>query len=76
KTQVTEKIAQEIQQVLDVDATTLDARAAIAYAQVAKAVKGDKGAYEMINEYAEKQDKEVGKGGGFVVEIRVVEDGK
>lgn len=70
-TQVNEKVSGEICQVLNIDNCPMDAQTAIAFTQVAKAIKGDKTAFEMVfNSLEESEEKEQK---GFKVEISVVE---
>lgn len=73
KMPVTQKIADEISEVLRVDTARLDAQTAIVYAQVAKAIKGDKAAFEIICELSEKSNPKPAKEERFIVEIKVVE---
>lgn len=68
-TRVTDSVKEEIGQVLDVNTDRMTAGQAIAYAQVAKAIKGDKNAFEAIT--AATKDMAAEK--GFNVEIRVVD---
>ena len=68
-TRVTDSVKEEISQVLDVNTDRMTAGQAIAYAQVAKAIKGDKNAFEAITAATKDMDSET----GFNVEIRVVD---
>ena len=67
---VTDSVKEEIAQVLNVNTDRMTAGQAIAYAQVAKAIKGDKNAFEAI---ASATRDEVAADGSFTVEIKVVE---
>lgn len=70
RTKVTQSVREEIASVLDINTDKMNARQAIAYAQIAKAIKGDKAAFEAIsNMQAEKTEKD----NGFCVEVKVVE---
>ena len=71
KTKVTDSVREEICGVLDVNADRMTAGQAIAYAQVAKAIKGDKNAFETILNAVKSED--VGADKPFCVEIKVVE---
>lgn len=67
---VTQQIRDDIAAVLDVNTEKMTARQAVVYAQVAKAIKGDKSAFEAISNIGEKEaDKEK----SYAVEIKVVE---
>ena len=70
KTRVTQQVKEDIASVLDVNCDRMTARQAIAYAQIAKAIKGDKSAFEAISSMdvqTQVQDQP------FFVEIKVVE---
>ena len=67
---VTDSVKEEIAQVLNVNTDRMTAGQAIAYAQVAKAIKGDKNAFEAI---ASATREEIATDGSFTVEIKVVE---
>lgn len=70
KSRVTQQVREEICAVLDVNCDRMTAKQAIAYAQIAKAIKGDKSAFEAISSMdlaAQVQDKP------FFVEIKVVD---
>lgn len=70
RTKVTDNVRKEISGVLAVNTESMTAGQAIAYAQVAKAIKGDKNAFEAVfdacdgNSTADKP---------FSVEIKVVD---
>ena len=68
---VTDSVKQEIAQVLDVNTEKMTAGQAIAYAQVAKAIKGDKNAFEAITGATKQEDFKGDK--AFCVEIKVVD---
>lgn len=68
---VTETVREEISQVLDVNTEKMTAGQAIAYAQVAKAIKGDKNAFEAITNATKAEDTKGEK--AFSVEIKVVD---
>lgn len=71
KTRVTDTVKEEICGVLDVNAERMTAGQAIAYAQVAKAIKGDKNAFETILSAVKNED--MGEGKPFSIEIKVVD---
>jgi len=68
---VTDSVKDEIAQVLNVNTEKMTAGQAIAYAQVAKAIKGDKNAFEAITNATRQEDFKGEK--DFSVEIRVVD---
>ena len=70
-TKVTDSVKEEIAQVLNVNTDKMTAGQAIAYAQVAKAIKGDKNAFEAITSSTKKEDLKGDK--AFSVEIKVVD---
>ena len=70
-TKVTDSVKEEIAQVLNVNTDKMTAGQAIAYAQVAKAIKGDKNAFEAITSAPKKEDLKGDK--AFSVEIKVVD---
>ena len=70
-TKVTDSVKEEIAQVLNVNTDKMTAGQAIAYAQVAKAIKGDKNAFEAITSATKKEDLKGDK--AFSVEIKVVD---
>ena len=70
-TKVTDSVKEEIAQVLNVNTDRMTAGQAIAYAQVAKAIKGDKNAFEAITSATKKEDFKGDK--AFSVEIKVVD---
>ena len=70
-TKVTDSVKEEIAQVLNVNTDKMTAGQAIAYAQVAKAIKGDKNAFEAITSATKKEDLKGDK--TFSVEIKVVD---
>ena len=70
KSRVTQQVREDICSVLDVNCDRMTAKQAIAYAQIAKAIKGDKSAFEAISGMdveIHQQDRP------FFVEIKVVE---
>lgn len=70
KTKVTQSVKEEIASVLDINTDKMNARQAIAYAQIAKAIKGDKAAFETISSMqTDKTDRE----NSFCVEVKVVD---
>ena len=71
KTNVADKVKEEICSVLDVNAQRMTAGQAIVYAQVAKAIKGDKNAFETILNTVAGDDVQEDK--PFSVEIKVVD---
>jgi len=71
KTKVTDSVRDEIKGVLNVNTERMTAGQAIAYAQVAKAIKGDKNAFETILNTVRSENMDVDK--PFSVEIRVVD---
>ena len=71
KTKVTDSVREEICGVLNVNAERMTAGQAIAYAQVAKAIKGDKNAFETILNTVKSESMATDK--PFSVEIRVVD---
>lgn len=71
KTSVADKVREEICSVLDVNAQRMTAGQAIVYAQVAKAIKGDKNAFETILNTVAGDDVQEEK--PFSVEIKVVD---
>ncbi len=68
---VTDSVREEIAQVLNVNTEKMTAGQAIAYAQVAKAIKGDKNAFEAITNVTKQEDFKGEK--AFSVEIKVVD---
>lgn len=70
KTKVTQTVREEIGSVLDVNTERMTARQAVIYAQIAKAIKGDKSAFEAVSNMA---DRSPAQQEGFCVEIKVVE---
>ena len=70
-TKVTDSVKEEIRGVLDVNTDSMTATDAIAYAQVAKAIKGDKNAFEAISSVTKGEAEK--EGGAFSVEIKVVD---
>ena len=71
KTSVADKVKEEICGVLNVNAQRMTAGQAIVYAQVAKAIKGDKNAFETILNTV--GGEEVAEDKPFSVEIKVVD---
>ena len=71
KTSVADNVREEICGVLNVNAQRMTAGQAIVYAQVAKAIKGDKNAFETILNTVSEQDADSDK--PFSVEIKVVD---
>ena len=70
KTKVTQQVKDDIASVLAVNTDKMTARQAVVYAQIAKAIKGDKSAFEAVsNMYTEKAETEK----AYSVEIKVVE---
>ncbi|MBE6887145.1 MAG: hypothetical protein E7484_01845 [Ruminococcaceae bacterium] len=70
KSPVTQQVRDEIASVLDVNTDRMTARQAIVYAQIAKAIRGDKAAFEAVSSVAAEAtaaDK------SFCVEVKVVE---
>ena len=70
KTKVTQQVKDDISAVLDVNTDRMTARQAVVYAQIAKAIKGDKSAFEAVSNMCSDeavQDK------AYAVEIRIVE---
>ena len=70
KTKVTQQVRDDIAAVLDVNTDRMTARQAVVYAQIAKAIKGDKSAFEAVSSMCSEdgvQDK------AYAVEIRIVE---
>ena len=49
RTKVTQNVKDDIASVLDVNTDRMTARQAVVYAQIAKAIKGDKSAFEAVN---------------------------
>ena len=70
KTKVTQSVKDEIAAVLDINTDRMNARQAIAYAQIAKAIKGDKAAFEAISSMRTESDQGENV---FSVEVKVVE---
>lgn len=71
KTKVTDSVRDEICGVLSVNAERMTAGQAIAYAQVAKAIKGDKNAFETILNAVKSESDTDEK--PFSIEIKVVD---
>lgn len=70
KTKVTQQVKDDITSVLAVNTDKMTARQAVVYAQIAKAIKGDKSAFEAVsNMYTVKAEPEK----AYSVEIKVVE---
>lgn len=70
KTKVTQQVKDDIASVLAVNTEKMTARQAVVYAQIAKAIKGDKSAFEAVsNMHTEKPESEK----AYSVEIKVVE---
>ncbi|MBQ5326142.1 MAG: hypothetical protein J6K80_02950 [Oscillospiraceae bacterium] len=70
KTKVTQQVKDDIASVLAVNTDKMTARQAVVYAQIAKAIKGDKSAFEAVsNMYTAKPETEK----AYSVEIKVVE---
>jgi len=70
KTKVTQQVKDDIASVLAVSTDKMTARQAGGYAQIAKAIKGDKSAFEAVsNMYITKPENEK----AYSVEIKVVE---
>ncbi len=70
KTKVTQQVKDDIASVLAVNTDKMTARQAVVYAQIAKAIKGDKSAFEAVsNMHTEKAETEK----VYSVEIKVVE---
>ncbi len=70
RSKVTQSVKDEIAAVLEVNTDRMNARQAIAYAQIAKAIKGDRAAFEAISTMqTEKADRE----NSFCVEVKVVD---
>lgn len=70
RTKVTDSVREEICGVLSVNAERMTAGQAIAYAQVAKAIKGDKNAFETILNTVKTES---GEEKPFSIEIKVVD---
>lgn len=71
KTKVMDSVKDEISSVLDVSTDKMTAQQAIVYAQIAKAIKGDKSAFEAISNTVKQEMPEEEK--AFCVEVKVVE---
>ena len=71
KSAVTQQVKDEIASVLEVNTDRMTARQAIVYAQIAKAIKGDKAAFEAVSSVADAQEQTADK--SFCVEVKVVE---
>lgn len=71
KTKVADSVREEIGAVLNVNTERMTAGQAIAYAQVAKAIKGDKNAFETILNAVRSENIVQDK--PFSVEIKVVD---
>lgn len=71
KTKVADSVREEIGAVLNVNTERMTAGQAIAYAQVAKAIKGDKNAFETILNTVHSENTVQDK--PFSVEIKVVD---
>lgn len=70
KTKVTQQVKDDITSVLDVNTDKMTARQAVVYAQIAKAIKGDKSAFEAVSSmYTVKAETEK----AYSVEIKVVD---
>ena len=70
KTKVTQQVKDDIASVLAVSTDKMTARQAVVYAQIAKAIKGDKSAFEAVsNMYTANPETEK----AYSVEIKVVE---
>lgn len=70
KSKVTQQVKDDIAAVMDVNTDRMNARQAMVYAQLAKAIKGDKTAFEAINAMCGEKaaaDKT------YCVEVKVVE---
>ena len=70
KSKVTQAVKEEISSVLDVNTEKMTAGQAVVYAQIAKAIKGDKAAFEAVSSMSREEfaaDK------SFCVEVKVVE---
>lgn len=71
KSPVTENVRQEINAVLDLDSQKMTAQQAVVYAQIAKAIKGDKSAFEAVSNAV--KDISDSEDGNFKVEVKVVD---
>ena len=71
KSAVTQQVRDEIASVLDVNTEKMTARQAVVYAQIAKAIKGDKAAFEAVSSVADVEEQAADK--SFCVEVKVVE---
>lgn len=70
KSKVTQQVKEEIASVLDVNTDRMTADQAVVYAQIAKAIKGDKSAFETVSSiYGAKTEMQK----AYSVEIKVVE---
>ena len=70
KTKVTQQVKDDIASVLAVSTDKMTARQAVVYAQIAKAIKGDKSAFEAVsNMHTANPETEK----AYSVEIKVVE---
>lgn len=69
KSPVTQQVKDEIASVLDVNTDKMTARQAIVYAQIAKAIRGDKAAFEAVSSVAAEENTDK----SFCVEVKVVE---
>ena len=70
KTKVTQQVKDDISAVLNVNTEKMTARQAVVYAQIAKAIKGDKSAFEAVSSmYDEKSSADK----FYTVEVRMVE---
>jgi len=70
RSKVTQQVKEDIASVLDVNTDKMTARQAVVYAQIAKAIKGDKSAFEAVSSmYGVKTESEK----SYSVEIKVVE---
>lgn len=71
KSKVAESVKEEISTVLDISTDKMTAQQAIAYAQIVKALKGDKSAFEAISNAVKQEINTDEK--TFSVEVKVVE---
>lgn len=70
KSKVTSQVREEIASVLDINPDRMTAGQAVVYAQIAKAIKGDKSAFETVSSlYSSKTEMQK----AYSVEIKVVE---
>ena len=70
KTKVTQQVKDDISSVLEVNTDKMTARQAVVYAQIAKAIKGDKAAFEAVSSMF---DNSPSADRCYSVEVKVVE---